>query len=88
MPKEEDKSGLYLRHEATVKNYDGIFDVHIIIVKGNWSKKYIYHIASEYAVRRFLFFYEKGKKLHTKALSILNQFKIKESEISERRKKS
>ena len=72
---------MYLIHEATIKNFDGIIDVHIHIVKDFKRNSYIYHIRSEWAVRQFSKFYRMGRKFHCRALSYLNNFKIKEEKI-------
>lgn len=74
---------MYLLHEATVKNFDGIIDVtvHIITEKDGLPierKGYVYHIRSDWAYQKFLTFYRKGKKFHGRALAYLNNFKIKE----------
>ena len=79
---------MHIIHEATVKNFDGIIDVTIYIVKNKTRKKYEYHIRSEWAVRQFSFFYHKGNKFHGKALSFLNKFKIKEKEKNDRKKEN
>jgi hypothetical protein len=65
---------MYLIHEATVKNSDGIIDVTVYIVREKIRKKYEYHIKSAWAVEQFEFFYNKGRKCHGKALSFLNKF--------------
>lgn len=69
---------MHIQHNATIDNRDGIIDVDIFIVNDGKSKRYIYHLQSEFAVRKFDRLYRKGKPFHGKALNILNQFKIKE----------
>jgi hypothetical protein len=59
---------------------DGIIDIEIYIIEEKKTcRKYTYHLQSEYAARKFHQFYSKGRKFHSKALAILNKFKIKEN---------
>jgi hypothetical protein len=67
---------MYLIHEATIKNFDGVIDVHVHVVKEFKRSVYIYHIRSEWAVRQFSKFYRRGRKFHGRALKYLNDFKI------------
>lgn len=69
---------MYIIHEATIHQPEGIIDVHIIIVNHSDKKSYVYHIKSAWAVGKFMTFYKKGKKFHGRALTYLNNFKIKE----------
>lgn len=69
---------MHLIYEGVKKYCGGDFDVSVVIVnEPNNFKKYDYRIGSEYALRRFLSYYRKGKGFHGIALSILNKFKIK-----------
>lgn len=69
---------MHLIYEVMTKNCCGDFEVSVIIVnEPNNFKKYDYRIGSEYALRRFLSYYRKGRGCHGIALSILNKFKIK-----------
>ena len=68
---------MYLIHEATPKHPDGVIDVHVQIVNKNKRKGYVYSLSSEWAVRRFHFYYRKGRRFHGLALAILNKFKLK-----------
>jgi hypothetical protein len=74
---------MYLIHEATIKNFDGVIDVtvHIVTEKDGLPVKrkgYVYHIKSAWAVDKFLFNYRRGKKFHGLALQYLVNFQIKE----------
>lgn len=69
---------MYLIHEATIRNFDGVIDIHVRIVNGFKFGNYVYHISSEWAGRRFHFWYRKGREYHGLALAVLNRFKIKE----------
>ena len=76
---------MYLTNPSIVKNIDGTIDVEVYIVHPNVScKKYIYHLSSEFAARKFSQLYRQGRKLHGKVLSILNKFKIKEMDNAEK----
>jgi hypothetical protein len=70
---------MYLIHESTIKNTDGTIEITVIAVNSdnNSMRKYVYNIASEYAADKFHNMYRRGKKLHGKALAILNKYKIK-----------
>ena len=70
---------MHLIHEATVKNPNGVIDIHLYIVNDK-IRRYVYHLSSEWAARKFFFYYKKGRRLHGTALSYLNKFKIKESD--------
>ena len=70
---------MHLIHEATIKNPDGVIDIHLYIVNDH-IKKYTYHLESEFAARQFHFLYRKGKGMHGAALKILNRFKIRKEE--------
>lgn len=68
---------MYLTHQSTIRQPDGLFEIDISIVnKPNNFKKYNYKIASEWATRQFDMYYRKGRKFHGIALSILNKFKV------------
>lgn len=73
---------MYLIHESTIKNTDGVIDISVIVVSkltGGYKKmkRYTYNVSSEFAARQFHSLYKKGRKLHGKALNVLNQFKLK-----------
>lgn len=72
---------MYLIHEATVKNTDGVIDVTVYVVEpeARTCKKYDYHLASRQAAERFHKLYRRGRSLHGKALAVLNKNKIKEA---------
>lgn len=70
---------MYLRHNATIQNMDGVVDIDLFIVNENTAKRYVYHLSSEFAAEKFQKLYNKGKRYHGKALTVLNQFKIKET---------
>lgn len=65
-----------IKHKATVKNFDGTIDIDIIVINNQSFKNYSFHLTSEYAARKFHALYRKG--YHGKALTTLNNFKIKE----------
>ena len=68
---------MHLIYESTTKDYNGIIEISVYIVNEfDNFKKYVYKLSSEYAVRRFFFYFRKGKQFHGIALSILNKFKI------------
>lgn len=68
---------MHLIHEATVRQPDGIIEISLYIVNDK-IRPYTYRLTSEWAAKRFEFYYKKGKGLHGCALAILNKFKIKE----------
>ena len=67
---------MYLIHESTIKNPDGVIDVDFSIVNDQQVKSYRYHLRSEWAAEKFHRMYRKGRKFHGRALTILNKFKI------------
>jgi len=68
---------MYLIHKSTIKDYNGVIEISVCIVNEYDNfKKYVYNLSSEYAARRFFFYFRKGKQFHGLALSILNKFKI------------
>ena len=70
---------MYLLHESTIKNTNGVIEITVIIVNKPVNfKKYTYKIGSEYAARAFHNLYRKGRKLHGKALALLNEWKLEE----------
>ena len=70
---------MYLMHESTIRQPNGIIEITVGIVNESENcKKYTYRIGSEYKARRFHNLYRKSRKLHGKALAILNESNIKE----------
>lgn len=67
---------MYLIHESTIKNPDGVIDIVVYVVRGFNMKRYEYHIGSAAAEKKFHRMYRKGRRLHGRALAILNKFKI------------
>ena len=68
---------MHLFHNATI-DQGGVIDIDIDIINDTKQRKrYVYHLNSEYAVRKFCNLYRKGKSCHGRALAVLNQFKIK-----------
>jgi hypothetical protein len=67
---------MYLIHESTIKNPDGVIDITVHVIEKKTRKKYEYHLSSQKAAETFHSLYRKGSKCHGKALSILNKNKI------------
>ena len=68
---------MYLVHESTIKTESGMYEVTVFIVHEDVWKKYTYLIPSDYAVSQFYKLYTSGRKMHGKALTVLNKFKVK-----------
>lgn len=68
-----------LKHRSTIRNFDGTIDIDVAVInKSEFNFKcYSYHLASEFAARKFHQMYRKG--YYGKALTILNKFNIKEN---------
>lgn len=69
---------MHLRHNSTIKNMDGMIDIDLFIINDSTCKQYVYHLSSEFAAEKFQKLYRKGERYHGKALTVLNDFKIKE----------
>jgi hypothetical protein len=68
-----------LKHISTIKQPDGVVEVEVVVVnESNRVKRYTYYLSSEWGAREFHRFYRQGRKLHGKALAVLNAFKIKD----------
>jgi len=68
---------MYLIHESTIKEANGMIEISVIVVNGKKNfKRYTYDIPSQKAAEMFHSLYRKGSKCHGKALSILNKSKI------------
>ena len=68
---------MYIIHEATIKQMNGIIEISVIIIN-KVARTYTYALPSQFAVDQFEYLYRKGRKLHGRALAILNKFKLKE----------
>ena len=69
---------MYIIHEATIKQPNGIFDVCVVVIDKDKKHTYTYPLTSEKDVRSFEFLYKKGRTFHGKALVLLNKNKLKE----------
>jgi len=68
---------MHLLHESTIKQMNGVIEISIIIID-KIARPYTYALPSQFAVDKFEYLYRKNRKLHGRALTILNKFKIKE----------
>lgn len=75
---------MYLIHESTIKNPNGVIEISVQIVNGKTSRKhYNFELTSQKAAEEFHWYYRLGRKCHGKAISILNKNKIKRGEQNE-----
>ena len=73
---------MYLIHESTVRNFDGVIDITVHVVNKKARKRYEYHLASQSKAEEFHRLYRQGNKCHGKALTVLNRNQIKKEETN------
>jgi len=69
-----------LRLESIIKLESGLHEVSVWIIEDFKMRKYVYLVPSEFQVRKFNALYKRGKRVHGKALALLNKHKIKKGE--------
>ena len=75
---------MYLIHKSTIKHTNGIIEISVQVINGKTSRKhYDFELTSQKAAEDFHRLYRLGSKCHGKAISILNQNKIKRGEHDE-----
>jgi hypothetical protein len=67
---------MYLIHKSTKKESDGMIEIELYIVNQKKAKHYTYNLASQYAAEKFHTLYNKGRKCHGRALTILKKFQV------------
>lgn len=68
---------MYLIHESTVKQPNGVIEVTVLVVNESGSRKrYTFVLRSAMVAELFQFYYNKGRGLHGVALTVLNRHKI------------
>ena len=68
---------MHLIHESTIKQPNGVIEISVIVID-KVARPYTYALSSQFAVDKFEHLYRKNRKLHGRALTTLNKFKIKE----------
>ena len=72
---------MYLILESSIKNFDGIYDLSVIVVKEDNRKRYTYHLNDGHLVNKIKWMISKSKKLHGTVMNILNKNNIVESTV-------
>jgi hypothetical protein len=69
-----------LIHQMTKKNWNGVYDVNVIIVNDNNKKEYTFRLSDAHTVKKIEWMIGKHKNFHGSALKLLKENNIKEED--------